>query len=166
MHSADELVKMADEAIHAYAAWLAEFTTGDLPSLHADRLNDEKDAARRRLEMAIRVTVAGVQGTRKAIACIGCGSMFDAYAFGTDFPACCPSCGEAGSEPLNVAGRSGSWWHDRSKTRDVAGILRLLTPRQMAEEIVRLDAVIAGQPDVQMGRLPPGVKTVDGEQQP
>jgi hypothetical protein len=41
------------------------------------------------------------------------------------------------------------------KTRDVAGILRLLTPQQMAEEIVRLDAVIAGRAStIRMGRLP------------
>lgn len=52
---------------------------------------------------------------------------------------------------------------DTSRTRDVAGILRLLTPQQMAEEIVRLDAVIVGQaPNIQMGRLPPPV----GDQMP
>jgi hypothetical protein len=39
--------------------------------------------------------------------------------------------------------------------RDVAGILRLLTPQQMAEEIVRLDAVLAGHPNILIGRLPP-----------
>ena len=52
--TADDLMKLADEAIHAYAAWLAEFTTGELPSFHVDRLNAEKDAARRKLEAAIR----------------------------------------------------------------------------------------------------------------
>lgn len=56
MHSADDLMKLADEAIHAYAAWLAEFTTGELPSHHVDRLNAEKDEARRKLEAAIRTT--------------------------------------------------------------------------------------------------------------
>jgi hypothetical protein len=44
----------------------------------------------------------------------------------------------------------------QTKTRDVAGILRFLTRQQMAEEIVRLDAVIAGRaPNITMGRLPP-----------
>ena len=44
------------------------------------------------------------------------------------------------------------------RTRDVAGILHFLTPQQMAEEIVRLDAVIAGRsPNILIGRLPPGV---------
>ncbi len=100
----------------------------------------------------------------KIIFCISCRSKFDAYAFGTAFPACCPSCGEAGSEPLSVEGRSGSWWQDRL-TRTVKEILRGLTPKQMAEEIVRLDAVIDGrQPNITIGRLPPGVKTVDGGQ--
>jgi spore coat polysaccharide biosynthesis predicted glycosyltransferase SpsG len=56
----DELMKLADDAIHAYAAWLAEFTVGELPSLHVDRLNNEKDAARRKLEAAIRSAVDGV----------------------------------------------------------------------------------------------------------
>ena len=51
--SVDELMKLADEAIHAYAAWLAEFTTGDLPSFNVARLNEEKDAARRKLRAAL-----------------------------------------------------------------------------------------------------------------
>lgn len=43
------------------------------------------------------------------------------------------------------------------RARDVPGILHFLTPKQMAEEIVRLDAVIAGQaPNIVMGRLPSG----------
>lgn len=47
---------------------------------------------------------------------------------------------------------------DPRRTRDVAGIRRFLTPQQMADEIVRLDAVIAGQaPNIVMGRLPPTV---------
>lgn len=47
---------------------------------------------------------------------------------------------------------------DPRRTRDVAGIRRFLTPQQMAEEIVRLDAVIAGQaPNIVVGRLPPTV---------
>lgn len=50
---------------------------------------------------------------QKAIACIGCGIVFDAYSFGTRFPVCCPQCGEGGSEPMHVIGRSGSWWRDR-----------------------------------------------------
>lgn len=58
---ADQLMKLADEAIHAYAAWLAEFTTGDLQSLNVMRLRDESDAARRKLEAAIRSAVAGVK---------------------------------------------------------------------------------------------------------
>jgi hypothetical protein len=58
---ADDLMALADEAIHAYAAWLAEFTTGELPSLHVDRLNDEKDAARRKLRAAIE-SACGVKG--------------------------------------------------------------------------------------------------------
>ena len=50
---------------------------------------------------------------QKAIACIGCSTVFDAYSFGTSFPLCCPTCGEAGSEPMHVEGRSGSWWRDK-----------------------------------------------------
>lgn len=42
-----------------------------------------------------------------------------------------------------VGGVAGS---KQRKTRDVAGILHFLTQQQMAEEIVRLDAVIAAQP--------------------
>lgn len=41
-----EAERLADEAIHAYAEWLAEFAMGDLPSFHTDRLNVEKDRAR------------------------------------------------------------------------------------------------------------------------
>ena len=42
------------------------------------------------------------------------------------------------------------------RTRTVEGVLHFLTPQQMAEEIVRLDAVLAGkQPNILMGRLPP-----------
>jgi hypothetical protein len=53
-------MKLVDEAIHAYAAWLAEFTTGDLQSLNVMRLRDESEAARRKLEAAIRSAVDGV----------------------------------------------------------------------------------------------------------
>ena len=41
------------------------------------------------------------------------------------------------------------------KTRDVAGILHFLTPQQMAEEIVRLDAALAAAHGV---ALPDGAK--------
>jgi hypothetical protein len=57
MHSADDLMKLADEAIHAYAAWLAESITINEPGNHPDiliGLNEKKDAARRKLEVAIR----------------------------------------------------------------------------------------------------------------
>lgn len=47
------------------------------------------------------------------------------------------------------------------RTRGVTEILRLLTPQQMAEEIVRLDAVIAGHtPNILMGRVPDGERAV------
>lgn len=55
--SVDELMKLADEAIHAYAAWLAESITINEPRNHPDilnGLNEKKDAARRKLEAAIR----------------------------------------------------------------------------------------------------------------
>jgi hypothetical protein len=58
-------MKLADEAIHAYAAWLAEFTTGDLQSLNVMRLRDESDTARRKLETAIRSAHGVVGGNTK-----------------------------------------------------------------------------------------------------
>lgn len=59
MSTTDELMKLADEAIHAYAAWLAESITINEPRNHPDILNwlnEKKDAARRKLEAAIRAT--------------------------------------------------------------------------------------------------------------
>lgn len=70
MVKVDDLMKLADEAIHAYAAWLMEFTHGDhldagLPSFHVERLNSEKDAARDRLRAALGSAIDGVEGTPK-----------------------------------------------------------------------------------------------------
>jgi hypothetical protein len=63
MHSVDDLMALADEAIHAYAAWLAEFTTGDLQSLNVMRLHDEKEAAHRKLRAALESALGvGVGG--------------------------------------------------------------------------------------------------------
>lgn len=41
-----------------------------------------------------------------------------------------------------------------AKTRTTTDIVSYMSVQQMAEEIVRLDAVIAGQPNITMGRLP------------
>jgi hypothetical protein len=62
MASVDDLMELADEAIHSYAAWLAEFTMGDLQSLNVMRLHDESEAARRKLHAAL-TAAHGVMGT-------------------------------------------------------------------------------------------------------
>lgn len=55
----EALMALADKAIHAYAAWLAETIAGEIPSAHVERLNDDKDKARRELRTALESLSGG-----------------------------------------------------------------------------------------------------------
>jgi hypothetical protein len=63
----DRWVDQLERAIHSYAAWLAEFTTGDLQSLNVMRLRDESDTARRKLQAALTAAL-GVASSSQASA--------------------------------------------------------------------------------------------------